>query len=116
MSVQKIKNLINSIPQSLKGRMTEGLTTALELIDPTEIQTKDQAIQALQKLRSSGLPPIDLGRMNNILNNPLANMGLNFLGINKQDFKNGLQSISQLDNSSATAKTLPLLQGIDQLK
>lgn len=116
MSIQKIKSLINSLPQGMRGKFTEGLSKALEMIDPTEIQTKEQAIQALQKLRSSGLPPIDLSRMNNILNNPMTNMGLNFLGINKQEFKNGLQSISQLDNSSAMANTLPLLQGIDQLK
>jgi hypothetical protein len=44
------------------------------------------------------------------------NMGFNALGINKQDFKNGLQSICQPDNTSAMAQTFPLLQGIDQLK
>jgi hypothetical protein len=44
------------------------------------------------------------------------NMGFNALGINKQEFKNGLQSICQPDNPSVMANTFPLLQGIDQLK
>lgn len=116
MSIAKIKNILEMLPQGIKDKAMSGLTEALKIIDPTEIQTKEQAIQALQKLKSSGLPPIDLSRLNELTNNPLMNMGFNALGINKQDFKNGLQSICQPDNPSVMAKTLPLLQGIDQLK
>ena len=104
------------LPQGVRDMVMRGLTEALKIIDPSEIQTKEQAMQALQKLRSSGLPPIDINRLTELTNNPLMNMGFNALGINKQEFKNGLQSLCQPDNPSVMANTIPLLQGIDQLK
>jgi hypothetical protein len=55
-------------------------------------------------------------RLNAYLDNPLAAPMLGFLGIDKQEFKSGLQSLCQPDNSSALTTThSPLLQGIDQL-
>jgi hypothetical protein len=38
------------------------------------------------------------------------------LGINKEEFKNGLQSVFQPDTPSALTSKSSLLSGIDQLK
>ncbi|MGN1125556.1 MAG: hypothetical protein ACI4SM_05155 [Candidatus Gastranaerophilaceae bacterium] len=57
-----------------------------------------------------------MSRVNNYLNNPLATPIMGALGINKQEFQNGLQSIFQPDTTSALTKNnSSLLQGIDQL-
>lgn len=86
------------------------------MVDPSKIQTKEDAIRELQNLRSNGLPPDIINKVNSYLDSPVANTAMNLLGINKTDFKQGLQAISQSDLSSASTKHSTLLQGIDQLK
>ena len=87
------------------------------MIDPTRIKTKEDAIRVFQQIKGDvGLPPDLMTRVNNYLNNPLATPIMGALGINKQEFKNGLQSIIQPDtNSALTNNNSSLLQGIDQL-
>ena len=57
-----------------------------------------------------------MNKVNNYLNNPLAGPIMGTLGLNKQDVQQGLQSLFQPDNSSASIKNSSLLNGIDQLK
>lgn len=91
------------------------IAKALEIVDPSAIKTKEDAIQVFQNLRSRGLPPEIINKVNSYLNNPIATPVLASLGFCKQDFKDGLQSIVQPDLPSA-GSTSPILQGIDQLK
>lgn len=72
-------------------------------------------MQVLQSLKNNGLPPEVFNRVNLYLNNPLATPILSALGVNKQDFKNGLQAIIQPDRPSALTNSSSLLSGIDQL-
>ncbi len=73
-------------------------------------------MQVFQNLRNNGLPNEVINKVNNFLNNPLANPMLNAIGLNKTEFKQGLQSIIQPDNNSALTSKNSLLQGIEQLK
>ena len=111
-----LNNLVNLFPQNIRNNVRQALQKALQTVDPTTIKTRDDAIRVLQGLKQNGLPSSVIDKVDNYLNNPLANPILGALGVNKQDFKNGLQSICQPDNPSVMANTFPLLQGIDQLK
>lgn len=73
-------------------------------------------MQVLESLKNNGLPSDIINKVNSYLNSPIATPIMGALGINKTDFKNGLQSLFQPDNTSALTKTSSLLQGIDQLK
>lgn len=84
-------------------------------MDPSTIRTREDAMNVLQSLRQSGLPDSVLNKVNNYLNNPLAKPILGSLGFSQQDFRNGLQSITRLDQPSALNKN-SLLNGIDQLQ
>ena len=117
MNTEQLKGIMNFLPENLKGKATQALNKALEIIDPTQIKTKEDAVKAFQQINNTlGFPPDLMTKVNNYLNNPLATPIMGALGINKQDFKNGLQSIIQPDNTSALTKNnSSLLQGIDQL-
>lgn len=86
------------------------------MVDPSKIQTKEDAIRELQKLRNNGLPPDIINKVNSYIDSPVANTAMNLLGINKSDFKNGLQAITRSDLPSTSTSYSALLQGIDQLK
>jgi hypothetical protein len=86
-----------------------------QILNPSQIRTQADAQRAIQSLKSQGLPPNILNSVNNYLNYPLATPIFSMLGINKQDFKNGLQSIIQPDTPSALTSNSSLLSGIDQL-
>lgn len=121
MNINTLKNLTNFLPQNIRNKASNAITKALEMIDPSQIKTKQDAIKAMQNLKSSGLPDSIINKVNLYLNNPIATPIMAGLGINKEEFKNGLQSIIQPDNSSAStggynpANYSSLLQGIDQL-
>ena len=111
-----LNKIMNFLPQGIRGNVQQALQKALQTVDPTTIKTRDDALRVLQSLQSNGLPPEILRRVDGYLNNPLATPIMGALGINKQEFKNGLQSLSQPDYSSASTNTSSLLRGIDQLK
>lgn len=115
MNKQILMGLANFLPENMRIKGTQALEKALQMIDPTQIKTQQDAINVLQKLKTNGLPPDIINRANAYLNMPMANTILGVLGVNKQDFQNGLQSLNQLDNTSALTNTNSLLSGIDQL-
>lgn len=117
MNKQILQGLINFLPQNVRNNAQQAVSKALEIIDPSTIRTKNDAIQALQKLKNNGLPASVINKVYEHLNNPLAAPMLSMLGVSKQDFQNGLQAISQTqpDNSSVITSS-SLLQGVDQLK
>ena len=90
-------------------------TKLLKEINPQAITNQNEAMNALNKLKSYGLPPNIIDKVNQYTNHPIANMAFGSLGINKQNFTNGLQAIMKPDITSASRST-SLLQGIDQLK
>lgn len=108
-------SLTNFLPQNIRDKATQALEKALQTIDPSKIKTKNDAINALNNLRQNGLPADILNRANSFLNNPLATPIIGALGYDKKDFRNGLQSLFQPDNSALT-NTSSLLSGIDQIK
>lgn len=77
------------------------------------INSQQGAIQAIQQLKSFGLPPDIVNKVNQYINSPVANVAFSTFGIDKQQFKNGLQSVLEPDTSACS--TSPLLSGIDQL-
>ncbi|DAB01936.1 TPA: hypothetical protein CPT96_03260 [Candidatus Gastranaerophilales bacterium HUM_10] len=89
-------------------------TNLLKKINPMTINSQQGAVQALQKLKTMGLPADIVNQVNRYINSPVANIAFNSLGINKQDFKNGLQSVLGPDASARC--TSSILSGIDQLK
>lgn len=91
-------------------------TKLLQEINPQAINTQNDAINAINKLKSYGLPQDIVEKINKYTNHPITNMAINSLGINKNDFTNGLQSLMKSDTGSTLRNTSPLLQGIDQLK
>lgn len=117
MDMEQLKGIINFLPANMKGKASQALTKALEIVDPTQIRTKEDAVRAFQQIKNNvGLPDDLMTKVNTYLNNPIATPIMGALGINKQDFKNGLQSIIQPDtNSALTKNNSSLLQGIDQL-
>lgn len=109
-----LEQIMNFLPQNMRSNAKQALQKALQTIDPTSIKTRDDAIKVLNNLMSNGLPPAVLSKVNSYINNPIATPILGALGVNKQDFKNGLQSITQPDIPSAQQNS-SLLSGIDQL-
>lgn len=85
------------------------------MIDPSTIKTRNDAARVLQNLKQSGLPPTVLSKVNDYINSPIAGPIFKAIGVEKQDFQKGLQSINQPDQTSALT-TSSLLNGIDQLK
>ena len=108
-------NIINLLPQQIRENVRAALQQALNTVDPTAIKTKADAQKVLQNLQSNGLNTDVLTRLNKYLDTPFAAPILGALGIQKQDFRNGLQSLTQPDAPSALTNS-SLLQGIDQLK
>lgn len=88
----------------------------IKKINPSQINSQQGAIQAIQELKSMGLPSDIINKVNQYINSPIANMALNGLGINKQEFQNGLQSVLGQQPDFSAANTSHLLDGIDQLK
>lgn len=110
-----LNKIINMLPQNIRANVQQGLRQAMGMVDPTAIKTREDAQRVLQNLQSNGLNPNVLNKLNGYLNTPFAGPILGALGMNKQDFQKGLQSIFQPDNTSALTDR-SLLQGIDQLK
>lgn len=117
MNKQIFQNLLKYLPQNVRGKAQQAISKALEIVDPSTIRTKEDAIRAFQSLKNSGLPAPVIDKANAYLNNPLAGAITSFTGFSPQEFKNGLQAISQTqpDNSSVITSS-SLLQGVDQLK
>ena len=86
------------------------------MVDPSKIQTKEDAMRELQNLRNNGLPPEVINKVNSYIDSPVANTAMSLLGINKTDFKQGLQAITRSDLPSTSTNYSALLQGIDQLQ
>lgn len=87
----------------------------IKKINPAQINSHQGAMQAMQELRAMGLPVDIVNQVNKYINSPIANMALNGLGLDKKEFKTGLQSVLGQPDSSA-GNTSHLLDGIDQLK
>lgn len=88
----------------------------IEKINPSQINSKEQAIQAMQNLKAMGLPSDIINKVNSYINSPLTNMALTGLKINKNEFQNGLQSVLGQQPDFSAGNTSHLLDGIDQLK
>lgn len=88
----------------------------IKKINPAQINSHQGAMQAIQELKSMGLPPDIINKVNQYINLPIANIALNGLGINKQEFQNGLQSVLGQQSDFSAGNTSHLIDGIDQLK
>lgn len=116
MNQEQLKALMNFLPENMRERAIQSTNKALEMIDPSQIRTMEDARRAINALKSKGLNNEVIAKANSYLESPVANMICSMLGVNKKDLKNGLQTLSQLDTPSASTNNFPLLEGIDQLK
>lgn len=107
--------IINLLPQNIRENTKAALQQALQTVDPSSIKTRDDALRVINQLKTQGLPSGIFDRVTQCISSPLATPILGALGLDKQEFKNGLQSLNQLDTPSALTNR-SLLQGIDQLK
>lgn len=88
----------------------------IKKINPSQINSQQGAIQAIQELKSMGLPTDIVNKVNKYINSPITNMALNSLGVDKNQFKTGLQSVLGQPDISSAGNTSHLLDGIDQLR
>jgi hypothetical protein len=116
MNTQLIQSIVAMLPENTRSNAKEAINKMFQILDPSKIKTQADATKAIQSLKSQGLPPDIFNAVNNYLNNPLATPIMSALGINKEEFKNGLQSVFQPDTPSALTSKSSLLSGIDQLK
>lgn len=110
-----LNQIINMLPQGMRNKAQTALQQALQTIDPSQIKTREDALNVVNQLKMQGLPNSVFDKVSQYLNSPIATPILGALGVSKQEIKDGLQSIAQLDVPSAST-TSSLLSGIDQLK
>lgn len=105
--------VLSLVPKEKQQQAKEMATNLIRKINPQQINSQQAAIQAIQELKTFGLPADIVTKVNQYINSPVANIALSSLGIDKKQFKNGLQSVLEPDVSACS--TSPLLMGIDQL-
>jgi hypothetical protein len=93
-------------------KVQQAMQKAFQTVNPSTIKTREDALAVL---RNNGIPPQVFEQVHAYLDSPIATPILGALGLSKQEFRNGLQSLIQPDTSSASTNS-SLLQGIDQLK